>query len=70
MKYIVSKDNDLVIFSEGFKHSEVADKLRIVPVSAGFIDQNLKPYGKSFTLGLSAMEKDQRIINNHFNKYE
>jgi len=67
MKYIISNNNDLVIFSEGLKHSDVSQKLNLQTKSAGFITEKLKPFGESFSLRIGRGENDEQIINNHFN---
>jgi len=69
MKYIISKDKDVVIFSEGLIHAEVARKLHLEVESAGFINNELKPYGDSFSLGVGTNKDSEDIIKRHFNRF-
>ncbi|MCP6727398.1 MAG: hypothetical protein KJI69_05315 [Patescibacteria group bacterium] len=67
MKYIISKDNDVIIFSGGIEHRDMANKFGGA-VSAGSINSKLEAYGSSSTLKISSREKDTAIIQNRFNQ--
>ena len=67
MKYIITKDYDLIIFSGGITHKEMANKF-CGAVSAGFVNDKLETSGHSVTLKLSPREKDANIIRSRFNQ--
>ena len=69
-KYIVTQDNDIIVFTAVFNHSDFE---RFNPKSAGFIgfftndegNPDCYCYGDSFSLGLkSNPEIDNRIAKN------
>lgn len=73
IKYIITKDDRIIVFSELFLHS---DFKRFEPKSAGFIsigvDKEGKPtcscYGESISLGLkSRIEEDTKIAKRQLN---
>lgn len=70
MKYIVSKDNEVVIFSENLVHAMVAR--RLFPEdhirSAGFVNAELKPHGMSISLEIGGHPDDEELIAHHFGK--
>lgn len=75
MKYIITDDNSIAIFSETCTHSAMARGMSGIPVSAGFmrIEDNLVHcFGNSISLDLgSRREIDDTIINKRlFNKNE
>jgi hypothetical protein len=59
VKYVVTHDNNIIVFSEAMQHSEFK---HFNPVSAGFISFGVNKqgnptcscYGKSVTLGISS----------------
>lgn len=65
-KYIRTKHNEIIVFSELQKHNEF---IHFNPISAGFIcigigeDKNpdCTCYGESISLGLSSKEDDTRL---------
>ena len=72
-KYIITKDNDIVIFSAGNNHS---DYKHLNPIRAGFIsfgvDKEGNPdctcYGDSFSLNMSSdTERDTLIAKLQLN---
>lgn len=76
VKYIKTKDRQIIIFSEYYTHDEFLHKFE--PVSAGFIffsvDDKGQPdcrcYGKSVSLGLEADEKiDTELARNQILGY-
>jgi hypothetical protein len=69
MKYIIGSNGELVIFTGGFTHQEIARKLGVEAESAGFITKDLKPYGESYSLGLSSKPEDQDWINSCLENY-
>lgn len=70
MKYIITKNHDLIIFSEGISHKDMSNAFGPA-VSAGMINHRLEPYGESVSLNyMKPGERDQLIINNRFNIYE
>lgn len=70
MKYIVSKDKDVVIFSDNLIHSMVARTLfeEGDVRSAGFVNADLKPYGMSGSLNIGGHPDDEELIAHHFGK--
>jgi len=66
VKYIRTKENQIIVFSESIQHSEFRN---LNPISAGFIsfgiDKDRNPdctcYGDSFSLKLKSMEDDTRL---------
>ena len=66
VKYIRTKDNQIIVFSGSIQHSEFKS---FEPISAGFIsfgigkDRNpdCSCYGDSFSLKLKSMEDDTRL---------
>jgi hypothetical protein len=73
VKYIVTKNNQIIIFSYSIQHSEFQ---HFNPISAGFISIsngiNGNPicscYGRSISLGLSSRpEEDTDIAMRHLN---
>lgn len=72
MKYIITKQNDAIIFSDGMVHADVARKFGGAK-SAGFVsiddEGKIAAYGRSMSLGLESDPDDSRIISNAFNRY-
>ncbi len=77
VKYIRTKDNKIIAFSEFFNHSDFQD---FNPISAGFIsigigeDRNpdCSCYGESVSLGLKSMSDDtilakRQILGDDYN---
>jgi hypothetical protein len=65
MKYIVVKINDLetpILFSKLKGHDDIANKLGLPVISAGFVGTDFKPYGKSISLGKSSRPEDERLF--------
>lgn len=60
MKYIVTKEGEVVMFSVKFMHSDVAQKLGLTPVSAGFVNGfgQIAVAGESTSLGLVSRAED------------
>jgi len=67
MKYIITKCNNIVIFSDGIGHNEIAKNIGEEVISAGMIDSGLNVFGKSATLNLASREIDKAIIKRQFN---
>ncbi len=79
LKYIIFDGILPVIFTSAIRHDEVCHGRK--PTSAGFINLtpvetmegpriSVKCYGESVSLGIpSHSEKDEKIIDNHFNQY-
>jgi hypothetical protein len=64
MKYIITKGNQIVIFSSGFSHKEIANKIPDQVVSAGFINiggNKIECYGESISLGIKSRPEDTDI---------
>jgi hypothetical protein len=65
-KYIRTKDDKIIVFSETFNHSDFKHKQ---PVSAGFISFGVNSegnasctcYGESISLGMESDEKDTKL---------
>lgn len=73
IKYVVTKDKSIIVFSETFNHSDFRSK---EPISAGFISFGINKqgnptcscYGESTSLGLkSDPERDTTIAKRHLN---
>ena len=66
VKYIITKDNKIIVFNEWFQHS---DFRHFEPISAGFISFGVNKdnnptcscYGESISLGLKSREEDTAI---------
>lgn len=77
LKYLLTKQGDLIVFSDGLSHSEMAGRRDIV--GAGFIrfhDTNdaelarAECYGESVSLKIkSRKEEDEEIINRRIKYY-
>jgi len=75
VKYIRTKDNKIIVFSELQLHSEFK---RFEPISAGFIifstDDNKNPdclcYGESVSLDLKSKEDDTRLAKRQILGYD
>jgi hypothetical protein len=66
MKYIITNDLDVIIFSDGISHDKMAAKFGGAK-SAGYLTEDLKPYGQSVSLGgLKPGERDEEIIKSRF----
>ena len=74
-KYIRTKDNTIIVFSELQLHSEFR---LFEPISAGFIiftiDEDRNPdcvcYGESISLGLKSKEDDTRLAKRQILGYD
>lgn len=62
-KYIIFEDESFVIFAD-FNHDQIASKIGLKPVGAGFITLDCSPIinGKSTSMGIGPTPDDQRII--------
>lgn len=72
MKYIIFRDNEIVIFSESLKHSDIANSLKKKVISAGFVhlyDNKIYAGGESMTLGIEARAEDGEIIKRKLGDY-
>jgi hypothetical protein len=72
-KYIITKNNEIIVFTELLNHSDFS---KFHPISAGFISFGIDKegnitcscYGSSFTLGLSSRpEEDTKIAKRQLN---
>lgn len=74
MKYIVTKDNALIIFDEFVEHKDMAERCGVEAKSAGFTRMDRKRklgvYGDSFSLRLKPGPLDQKMINKKFGAIE
>jgi hypothetical protein len=69
MKYIFTKSPyNLIIFSAGISHKEMADKFGGA-ISAGMINSNLEPYGESISLKMKPEEGDKERIKHYFDEF-
>lgn len=50
MKYIITNDFDVIIFSDGISHDKMASKFGGAK-TAGYITSSLETYGQSVSLG-------------------
>ncbi len=72
VKYVVSNENKIIVFSELFTHSEFS---RYKPISAGFISFGVNKqgnptctcYGESVSLGLKSREIDTDLAKRQLN---
>lgn len=73
VKYVITKDKEIIVFTELLQHSEFKS---FEPISAGFISFGVNKegnptcscYGKSISLGLeSNPEQDTEIAKRQFN---
>lgn len=70
VKYIRTKHNEIIVFSELQQHSEFK---HFNPVSAGFISIGIREdgevkavcYGESISLNLKSMEEDDTVLANY-----
>ena len=69
MKYITTKDNDLIIFSKGINHSDMARKFGGEIRGAGFVELEVThtPYGKSYFMDMKPHEDDKKTVVHHLN---
>ena len=66
MKYITTKNNNIIIFGKGLGHNEVASIHGVTPRGAGFINiETGKCYGESISLGIEVHEDDERTFRFH-----
>lgn len=65
MKYIITNDLDVIIFSDGISQDKMAAKFGGAK-TAGYITEDLKPYGQLISLGLKPGENDEEIIKSRF----
>mgnify|MGYP000896199681 CR=1 FL=1 len=66
MKYIITNNFDVIIFSDGISHDKMAAKFGGAK-TAGYITSSLEPYGQSVSLGrLKPGETDEEIIKSRF----
>ena len=66
MKYIITNNFDVIIFSNGIDHDDVAEKFGGLE-SGGYLTKDLKPYGQLVSLGgLKPGERDEEIIKSRF----
>ena len=71
-KYVVTKNNEIIVFSEILQHSEFK---RFEPISAGFISFGINEkgrpscscYGKSISLGIESRLEDTDIAKKQLN---
>ena len=78
-KYIIFKSlNTPILFPETLSHADIASKIGLEPISAGFwvvtpssngSGVKYEAFGESFTLGLKSREEDTEILNRYFNPY-
>lgn len=80
-KYILTDEDDYVIFTPLIDHSKMANVLRGEPISAGFCDvigdeddcgnpiSKVRVWGESVTLGIKAVESDGDKISKMMNKW-
>lgn len=65
MKYIITEEGDIIIFS-GLKlvHSDVAQKMGLTPISAGFLNVmgQVRCVGESATLNIGSRAQDAELI--------
>lgn len=69
MKYITSKDGEMIIFSIGFSHDEMARKTIGIKnvVGAGFVSlSDATCYGRSISLGIDSREDDTILLKNQY----
>lgn len=70
MKYITTKDNAIIIFSEGITHREVAQGLGVEVRGAGFVNMSVRQcYGDSVSLNIPMHSKDTATLRYHSNSY-
>lgn len=64
MKYIITEGGEVVMFSVKLMHSDVAQKLGLVPVSAGFVNAfgQITVAGESSSLNIGSRPDDIEII--------
>lgn len=67
MKYITTDAGEVIMFSTNLVHADVAEKLGVVPVSAGFVKVygQVMASGESETLKLQARPGDNEMIEAH-----
>lgn len=67
MKYIIKKNGDVLVFSEGITHSTLATKEEVASAGFFFINQHNEYIadGDSLTLGIGAREHDGELIRTH-----
>ena len=73
MKYIRDDNSNIVIFSSGLNHKDVAEGLNLKPASAGsvsLIDSEVSVSGESFTLGISSNPEDSLRIKTQLDFYD
>jgi hypothetical protein len=70
-KYVITKDNVIIVFPELLQHSEFKN---FEPISAGFISFGIKDgnpscscYGESISLNLKSREEDTLIAKRQLN---
>ena len=80
-KYILTDEDDYVIFTPLIDHSKMAKVLRGNPISAGFCDvvgdydecgnpiSKVRVWGESVTLGINAIESDGVNISRMMNSW-
>ena len=73
MKYVVLQEHKfehIIAFSKCLNHNDVAAKMNMKPISAGFVDfsgDELRCYGRSETLNMkSRPDADALLILNEF----
>lgn len=66
VKYVITKDKEIIVFSELFNHSDFRSNN---PISAGFISFGVKDgnptcscYGESISLGLKSNPEEDTMI--------
>ena len=70
MKYITTKNNAIIIFSKGFSHKEIAQKLNEEVRGAGFVNLDTKECsGQSISLKIGVHERDNRTLEFHHKGY-
>lgn len=65
MKYIVTEGQGVIIFSNGFTHSDVEAKMRVKAVGAGMIHispDEIKCFGESISIGIKSRSEDTDIV--------
>lgn len=67
MKYVISKNNEVIIFSDSIRHSAMISREEVK--SAGFIKLNghkkkLECYGDSHTLDAASRPKEDELLIN------
>jgi hypothetical protein len=66
-KYIVTNDNEIIVFTELLQHSEFR---RFEPISAGFISFGINEqgnptcscYGESYSLGIKSRPEEDTLL--------